>query len=261
MTTAVIVQARWGSSRLPGKVMRPLGEATALRRVLDRCARIPGADVVVCAVPDSEDSDPVAKEAARAGAVVVRGSERDVLARYAKAATHVGASTVIRVTSDCPFIDPALCGRVLTLLEETAADYACNSMPPSWPHGLDCEAFPARLLHWACNLSNDDFEREHVTPWINRNESLVKATLTGPGGGIARMRWTLDYPEDYAFAQAVYEALGERAAAATAAEIAALVMRRPDIPALNAMRHDEARLASPRRADMATPPLSLALAA
>ncbi len=261
MTIAVIVQARWGSSRLPGKTLLDLGGQTVLRRVLDRRARSPGADVVVCAVPDTADSDPVAAEAKRAGAVVVRGSEKDVLARYAKAATYVGAETVIRITSDCPFIDPALTGRVLTLMEETGADYACNSMPASWPHGLDCEVFPARLLHWACNLANDPYEREHVTPWINANTKLMKASLTGPGGGIARMRWTLDYPEDYAFARGVYDALGERAATATAAEIAALVMRRPDIPALNAMRHDEARLASPARADVATPPLSLALAA
>jgi len=261
MSIAVIVQARWGSSRLPGKIMRPLGGVSALRRVLDRCARIPGVDVVVCAVPDSENSDPVAAEATRAGAVVVRGAEQDVLARYAKAASYVGAETVIRVTSDCPFIDPAICGKVLTLLEETGSDYACNGMPASWPRGLDCEAFPARLLHWACNLADDPREREHVTPWIRENSTLVKAALTGPGGGIARMRWTLDYQEDYDFACAIYDALGERAATASAAEIAALVMRRPDIPALNAMRHDETRLAAGPRADVVTPPLSLALAA
>lgn len=261
MTTAVIVQARWGSTRLPGKVLQPLGGATALKRVLDRCARVPGADVVVCAVPDTDDSDPVAREAAKAGAAVVRGSEKDVLARYAKAATHVGADTVMRVTSDCPFIDPALCGRVLTLFEETGADYASNTMPASWPHGLDCEVFPARLLHWADRLAALPAEREHVTPWLREHEGFMRAALVGPGGDIARMRWTLDYAEDYAFMCAVYHALGDRAAAASAAEIAALVMRRPDIPALNAARHDETRLVRRRRADVETPPLSLALAA
>ena len=95
MTIAVIVQARWSSTRLPGKVLQPLGAASALKRVLDRCARIRGAEIVVCAVPDTPDSDPVAAEAQRCGAVVVRGPEQDVLARYAKAASHVGADTVI----------------------------------------------------------------------------------------------------------------------------------------------------------------------
>ena len=89
----------------------------------------------------------------------------------------------------------------------------------------------------------------------------MKAALTGPGDGIARMRWTLDYSEDYAFACAVFDALGARAATASAAEIAALVMRRPDIPALNAMRRDDARLATRQLADVRTPALSLALAA
>jgi spore coat polysaccharide biosynthesis protein SpsF (cytidylyltransferase family) len=134
-------------------------------------------------------------------------------------------------------------------------------MPASWPHGLDCEAFPARLLHWAHVLADDREDREHVTPWLRENDTLVKAALTGPGDGIARMRWTLDYPEDYDFACAVYEALGERAATASAAEIAALVMRRPDIPALNEARRDDTRLATRERADMQTPRLSLALAA
>lgn len=261
MTVAVIVQARWGSTRLPGKVLQPLGGATALKRVLDRCARIPGADVVVCAVPDTIDSDPIATEARRAGAVVVRGSEKDVLARYSKAASYIGAETVMRVTSDCPFIDPALCGRVLSLFEETGADYASNTMPASWPHGLDCEVFPARLLHWAERLAELPPEREHVTPWMREHEGFMRAALVGPGGGIARMRWTLDYPEDYDFFCAVYQALGERAATASAAELAALVMRRPDIPAINAIRHDDARLVRRRRADVETPPLSLALAA
>ena len=165
------------------------------------------------------------------------------------------------VTSDCPFIDPALCTRVLALLDETNADYACNNLPASWPHGLDCEAFPARLLHWAQQIADTPYQREHVTPWLRENESLVKATLTGPGGGIARMRWTLDWAEDLTFAEAVFGALGERAATASAAEIAALVMRRPDIAALNEMRSDEQRLAARRRADVSTPPLPLALAA
>jgi spore coat polysaccharide biosynthesis protein SpsF (cytidylyltransferase family) len=261
MITAIIVQARMASTRLPGKALAPLGAKSALARVLDRCAQIRGADVVVCALPASRDCDPLAAEAGRAGALIARGPEQDVLARLAQAASLAGADTVMRITADCPFIDPALCGRVLALLQETGADYACNDLPASWPHGLDCEAFPARLLHWAHALARTDHEREHATPWLRGNHSLIKASLSGPGGALARLRWTLDWPEDLAFAQAVFAALGERAASASAAEIAALVMRRPDIAALNALRHDESRLAARGRADVETPPLPLALAA
>jgi len=261
MTTAVIVQARRASTRLPNKVLAPLGDSTVIRRVLDRCARVPGADVVVCAIPEAPESEPIAEQARLAGAVVIRGSERDVLARYAKAASAVGADIVLRVTSDCPFIDPVLCGKALELLAETGADFVCNNMPPSWPHGLDCEAFPARLLHWANELAESPRAREHVTPWLRENATLMKAGLTGPGGVLAQMRWTLDWPEDLVFAQAVDRALGAAAAAASAADVAALVLRRPDIAALNIMRHDAARLVAGERADVQTPAFSLALAA
>ena len=117
MTKAVIVQARFGSTRLPGKVLMPLGGRPALAAVLERCARIPCIDKVVCAVPDSASSDAVAAAAKSCGAIVFRGSENDVLARYDGAARAAGAKIVMRVTSDCPLIDPVVAGAVLALLE------------------------------------------------------------------------------------------------------------------------------------------------
>lgn len=260
MKTAVIVQARYGSSRLPGKALLPLGADTVLRQVLARCAAIPGADVVVCAAPDTADSDPVAAEGERCGALVVRGSETDVLSRYAKAARAANADIVMRITSDCPFIDPQVCGKVLALLAERGVDYASLDMPASWPHGLDCEAFPARLLYDAEQNAAQPAEREHVTPWI-RARAAPKATLTGPGAPFTSMRWTLDWPEDYQFLSAIAAELGERAAHASAAEIASLCLRRPDIFAINAMRCDQNRLASPLRAEIATAPIGFPLAA
>jgi spore coat polysaccharide biosynthesis protein SpsF len=259
MKTAIIVQARYGSSRLPGKAILPLGSSTVLAQVLARCARIPGANAVVCATPDAADSDPVAEAAERCGALVVRGSERDVLARYAAAARAAEADVVMRITSDCPFVDPLICGRVLALLA-AGAEYTSLDMPVTWPHGLDCEAFPARLLYAAEDQAEEPFEREHVTPWI-RARAKPKATLTGPGMPFTAMRWTLDWPEDYRFVKAVHAALGEHAALAGAAEIASLCLRRADIAAINASRRDEARLSSPLRADIATAPIGFPIAA
>jgi spore coat polysaccharide biosynthesis protein SpsF len=261
MTLAVIVQARMGSTRLPAKVLEDLGGRTALARCLARCQTIPGADIVVAAVPDGADNDPVAREAASTGAAVVRGSESDVLARYAKAARAVRATTVMRVTSDCPFIDPAVCAAVIALYFETGADYASNTMPALWPHGLDCEIFPARLLYEAETAAEEPYDREHVTPWLRRAPGLVRAGLQGPGGGLERLRWTLDQPEDLAFFRAVYDAMGERAAHASSAEIAALCLRRPDIVALNAGRIDEARLAARVLPERLSAPVGLPKAA
>lgn len=261
MTLAVIVQARAGSTRLPGKVLMDLGGQTALARCLARCQAIPGVDIVVAAVPEGADDDPVALEAARCGAAVVRGPQQDVLTRYAKAARAVRASTVIRITSDCPLIDPALCGRTLALLEEAQADYATLAMPARWPHGLDCEAFSAALLYRAEAEAHDPFEREHVTPFMRSAPGLIRACLLGPGGGLERLRWTLDHAEDLAFLRAVFAAMGEAAATASAADIAALCLRRPDIPALNARWIDEGRLAGGQIAERQTAPQPMRQAA
>jgi spore coat polysaccharide biosynthesis protein SpsF (cytidylyltransferase family) len=242
MTTAAIVQARYGSSRLPGKVLKPLGALTPLAYVLRRCARIPGVDVVVCAVPDRPDSAPIEAAAKACGAIVVRGDEDDVLDRYRCAARAVGAATILRVTSDCPLLDPALAGEVLDALDTQHADYACNNMPALWPHGLDCEAFRADQLDIAAAAAVLPGDREHVTPFLRRNPALRRVNIDGPGGGLERQRWTLDYEEDYAFFVALWDAMGERAGDAPMAEIAAFLAEHPAIAALNRMRIDETRL-------------------
>ncbi len=245
MTIAAIVQARSASTRLPGKVMLPLQGHTVLAHVLARAARIPGVDVVCCAVPDHPSSEPIAAEARRAGAAVFRGSEDDVLARYLGAAEAVGADTVLRLTSDCPLIDPELCGRVLARLRESGADFATNNMPPSWPHGLDCEAFPTAVLARAATEARAADEREHVGPWMRRHPDLARVNVPGPGGARARLRWTLDHPEDYAFLVALFAHLPAWPRIATTAEILAVLDAHPDLVALNAARIDQGRLDAP----------------
>ena len=237
--------------------LAPLGHASALRRVLDRCAAIPGVDAIACILPDAAEFDAIAEDADHGDMLVLRGDRSDPLALCAAAATELDAETVIYVGADRPFIDPALCSRVLSLLQEAEADYSCNDLPASWPHGLDCEIFPARLLHWADALANSPAQRARATGWLRGNPDLRKANLTGPGGAFTHMRWLLQGPEDLAFAQAVYAQMGERAAIASASEIAAVCLRRPDIPALNAARSDTLRLKQTIRADVETAPMSL----
>lgn len=158
MKSAVIVQARFGSTRLPGKVLLRLGSKTVLAHVLERCAQI-AADVVVCAVPTGPQDDRVAEEAASCGAYVTRGDEQDVLSRYADAARAIGADVVMRVTSDCPLIEPSLCTKVIEIVRRGVADYACNNMPRSFAHGLDCEAFLASTLFEAERQTVDPYDR------------------------------------------------------------------------------------------------------
>ena len=207
MTTAAIVQARMTSTRLPGKVLMELGGRTCLDHVLTRCRAIRGVDVVCCAVPDAPESDPVAMAAEKLGVLVFRGSETDVLDRYWQAASGIGADTVMRITSDCPLVDPAVAAEVLALLDKEGADYACNNMPPSWPHGLDVEAMRFSWLDRAAKEATKKSEREHVTPYIRNHPDAKKANLPGPGGPIVDHRWTLDTEADLRFFRALFDRL------------------------------------------------------
>jgi spore coat polysaccharide biosynthesis protein SpsF len=235
--TACIVQARLGSTRLPAKVLQPLGEAPVLAHVLRRCRAIAGIDDVVCATVEGADGDAVAEIASSLGALVFRGSESDVLARYHGAAHAAGAAIVMRVTSDCPLIDPEVCGAVLRLRAEHDADYAANNMPPSWPHGLDCEAFTTTALDVAMAVATDPFDREHVTPFLRRETGFRRVNLPGPGGSLLHQRWTLDYPEDLDFLRAVYRRLPSRPGFLPWRDVAELVAREPALAAINAARH------------------------
>ena len=202
-----IIQARWGSSRLPGKILKQLGETTVLNHVLTRCLAIEGIDEVCCAVPRSIDSDPVAEEARRCGVTVVRGSEADVLARYYQAATQTGADIVMRITSDCPLIDPAICAELLTQFESNNVDYASNNTPPTWPVGLDCEVMSFKWLKKAAVEASRPSEREHVTPYIRNHEQVRQCNLASPNSEIALHRWTLDTPDDYRFMTEIFSRL------------------------------------------------------
>jgi glutamate-1-semialdehyde 2,1-aminomutase/spore coat polysaccharide biosynthesis protein SpsF len=236
--TAVVVQARVGSTRLPGKVLQVLRGKTVLAHALARCAAIPGIDAVVCATSDLAQDDPIVAEAGKAGARVFRGSQDDVLARYLGAADSVGAEIVLRVTSDCPLIDPAVCRAVLDLRESSGADYASNNMPRLYPHGLDCEAFTTASLRQASVTTTLPFDREHVTPWLRRAPALRRANLLGPGWPASMHRWTLDYPEDLDFFRAVFDALEDPEHAAMQ-DVLSLLAGRPDILARNAARRHE----------------------
>lgn len=231
--TACIVQARIGSTRLPGKVLAPLGNAPVLHHVLRRCQMIAGVDKVVCATVEGKDGDPVAELASGLGITVFRGSETDVLARYRGAAHAVGAEIILRVTSDCPLIDPEICAAVLRLREDKSADYATNNMPPSWPHGLDCEAFTMAALDEAADTATDPGDREHVTPWIRRNRAFRRVNLPDSGGEFTEQRWTLDYPEDLAFLRAVSDRVALMEPYPSWRDIALLVAREPELALIN----------------------------
>ncbi len=200
MKTAVIIQARFTSTRLPGKVLLKVAGKSLLSHVLERAFATAGAETIVCAVARGPAHDAVADEAARCDVMVIRGPVRDVLARYYLAAKAVGAQAILRVTSDCPMIDPDICAAVLRMVSAGSADFAANNMPPSWPHGLDCEAFSFALLERAHKEAQCPYEREHVAPYMRALSDIRKANYVAPSkNDLSSHRWTVDTPSDLEF--------------------------------------------------------------
>lgn len=202
MNIIVITQARMTSSRLPGKVMMPLGDKTVLGQVLTRCKQIEGITGVCCAIPVGEEHDQLVGESEKYGCIVFRGSEKNVLERYYYAAKHVKADIIMRITSDCPLINPSVCSQVLALHLKSDAEYTCNNMPSSWPHGYDCEVFGIEQLEMTFNNASLPEDFEHVTTWMRRNLEVIN--LTNPDGNQYHKRLTLDTPEDYTIIRKIF---------------------------------------------------------
>jgi glutamate-1-semialdehyde 2,1-aminomutase/spore coat polysaccharide biosynthesis protein SpsF len=203
MTNVAIIQARMGSQRLPGKVLEKLGTEPVLGWVVRAARAIPGIDTVVIATSDNRSDDAIATWGQAQGVTVARGSENDVLSRFVLAARAANATVVMRLTADCPFLDPTVCGETLYLLGAAGADYVSNVDPATWPDGLDCEAFTAGALYAADAEAMRPADREHVTPFLRHNRDRFRvAGLICPLPGLAKERWTLDTGADLEFLKA-----------------------------------------------------------
>jgi spore coat polysaccharide biosynthesis protein SpsF len=205
----VVIQARMGSTRLPGKVLLPLGGRTLLAHVVERAALARGVDEVRVATSDSPRDDVVAAETRRCGAALTRGSEQDVLARYAQAAREAAADVVVRVTSDCPLLAPELVERAVAQLRSEGADYVSNTRKRPFPRGLDVEVLRREALEAAAREAREPAEREHVTPFVwRRPERFRLADLRAePDEEAPGFRLTVDEPADYAAVCAVAQLL------------------------------------------------------
>jgi len=216
MRTVAIIQARMGSTRLPGKVLADLDGRPVLALVLERTAATPGLDAVAVAAPDLPRDEAIAEFCARENVICVRGSESDVLGRYHRAAAELAADIVVRITADCPLIDPEVVGRLLELRGDQNLDYAGNAtgaLPPGrnrFPDGLDCEVFTRAALDLAHREATDAYDREHVTPFLGRDERLRRGVLEAEAD-YGDERWTVDYPEDLERVREIVKRLGRRA--------------------------------------------------
>lgn len=194
-----IVQARLGSTRLPRKSLETIAGKPLILHVLERAAKIPGVHTTAAAIPQSDQE--LGRVIGVAGFPVYAGAMLDVLGRYAGAAMAMAADIVIRVTGDCPLLDPEIGGKVLALFFESRCDYVSN-VAPGYVDGEDVEVFSASALYWAARTAVDPFDREHVTPWLRRN--LHIATLQ-PETDRSSLKTSVDTAEDLARVRALVE--------------------------------------------------------
>lgn len=234
MKAIVIIQARMTSTRLPGKMLMNVGGRPALDWVVSRASAIPGIDQVIVASPDTIENDPIAKWCDEHAIPCFRGSETDVLSRFFHAAQKYQGHTIMRLTGDCPFLDPFVCGQILALHKKSKAAYTSNIAPRQWPDGLDCEVFSFETLKHAHERATRLFDREHVTPYIRRNRFIFPSSfLSCPYAGLEKERWTLDTQNDLGFLNEIGNELNNKESLPTYLEILDILERRPDLRKMN----------------------------
>lgn len=209
MKTVAIVQARMGSTRFPGKVMRVVDGVPMIGLLLGRLKKASLIDQIVLATSEASQDDPLADYARQLGYVVYRGSEEDVLDRYYKAAKLVKANVIVRITGDCPLIDPSLVDEVISNFFSLGVSYASNREPPTYPDGLDAEVFSFEILSEAWVKANTRYQREHVTPFIIENTKLNQVNLTH-STDLSGVRWTVDEIDDFELIQRIFKSFHPR---------------------------------------------------
>ena len=207
MKRVAIMQARTTSTRLPGKVLLRLFSKTVIEHILTRVRAAHCVDDLCVATTTNATDDDVAAVARACGAAVYRGSEDDVLDRFYQAAREMQADVIIRITADDPFKDPQVIDKIVQTYEQGGYDYVSNTMHPTYPEGIDVEAFSMTALTRAWREATLPSEHEHVTPYIWKHPELFRTKNVAYERDLSQMRWTLDKPEDWVFIQQVYDAL------------------------------------------------------
>lgn len=204
MKNLAIVQARLGSTRFPNKVLRPILGRPMIELLLQRLAQSKRIDQILLATSDDSRNDPLAALVERLGYPVYRGSEDDVLDRYYQAAKLYQPEAVVRITGDCPLIDPQLVDAVIAAFQASGADYLSNTSPPTYPDGLDTAVFTFTALERAHREAREPYDREHVTPYI-RSSGQFSLGNYPYHEDLSSERWTVDEPEDFTVITRVFE--------------------------------------------------------
>ncbi len=204
MKIVALVQARMGSTRLPNKVMKRIGGIPMIELLLTRLARAKEVDQIIVATSVDERNLPLVTHVQSLGFACEQGSENDVLGRYVQAAKTHHADVVVRITGDCPLVDPGLVDEVIRQFNAADVDYFCNTSPPTYPDGLDIEVFTFKALEQSAQETTEPFDREHVTPYLRKPGKFKTATMQH-SKDLSGLRWTVDEPADFVVIEKVFQ--------------------------------------------------------
>lgn len=232
MNLVAIIQARMGSTRLPGKVLMDIGGASMLARVVNRTRRAQLVNQVIVATTTSPIDNLIAQECYKLGVGVFRGNEDDVLDRYYQAALKFNADAIVRITSDCPLIDSHLIDVVVNQIFLNQWDYASNVQTRWFPRGLDTEVVTFAALEHAWREATEPYQRAHVTPYIYQHPELFRLGAVCADKDYSAQRWTVDTIQDLELVRAIYERF-ENQGTFGWREALAVVEREPRLMELN----------------------------
>lgn len=204
MRTVALIQARMSSNRLPGKVLQDIAGRPMLLQVIHRAKQAKSVDIIAVITSNHEDDDAIEMLCKENGILCFRGSLDDVLDRYYQAAIYFQADIVIRLTGDCPLLDPKIIDKVVQTFHKGAFDYVSNTLECTYPDGLDTEIFRFETLEKAWKEARLKSEREHVTAYIYKHPELFRLGSVKQEQDLSSLRWTVDTPRDLEFVRTIY---------------------------------------------------------
>lgn len=250
MRKIAIIQARMGSSRLPGKVLMDIAGKPMLWHVVNRVKHAKKLDDVVVATTTLKEDKKILDWASSIGIKSYAGSEKDVLDRYYQAAKKYEADIVVRITADCPLIDPKVIDEIVGFFLNNDFDYASNTIKPTYPDGLDTEVFSFNSLQKAWEEAKLASEREHVTPYIKKNDNLFKTKNFENNVDFSDMRWTVDEKCDLEFIREIYGRLYKNNRIFFMEDVVNLLKKYPEMIINKGIVRDEGYLKSIKQDNM-----------
>jgi len=233
MQIVAVIQARMGSTRLPGKVMRKIKGRPMIDWVVGRTDRIPEVDETVVATSVLEQERPLVEHLQARDVPVLRGPEEDVLARYVQAAEAHDADAIVRITADCPLLMPEVSGKVVRTFKRRECDYASNTIERTYPRGLDTEVLSTKALQKTDRKATSSADREHVTRYVRRRPEQFRQCSVAAEIDQSDLRWTVDEEADLELVRRIYEALGAQAMDADYEDVLGVLVERPEWTDIN----------------------------